>query len=150
MTAAFSAEAEAVMHRGFARARAAHHLSMTVEHLVLEMLAEAPVVKYLRVACGTDVDTLRALLEARVASFRAAQIETVETQPNAEFSRMVRRAIDDAGKERRREIVLHDLFLAILEEPDGFAASLILQRTANAQAFEALRHERLRRTARGR
>jgi ATP-dependent Clp protease ATP-binding subunit ClpA len=149
MTVAFSAEAEAVMHRGFARARAAHHLSMTVEHLVLVMLAEAPVVKYLR-TCGTDVETLRALLEARVASFRAAQIETVETQPNAEFSRMVRRAIDDAGKERRAEIVLHDLFLALLEEPGGFAASLILQRTSNPQAFEALRQERTRRADRAR
>ena len=143
MTAAFSAEAKEVMHRGFASARAANHLSMTVEHLVLEMLRDKSVVGYLK-KCGTDIETLKALLEAKVASFRTAQIQTVETQGNAEFTRVIRRAIDDAGRERRESIVLHDLFLAILEETTGFAASLLLQQTANPEAFEALRKERAR------
>ena len=141
MTVAFSSEVEQVLHRGFAKARAAHHLSMTVEHLVLEMLKEQEVADYLA-GCGTDVATLKALLEAKVASFRTAQIETVETQPNGEFSRVIRRAIDDAGKERRTSIELRDVFLSILEEPKGFAASLLLQRTSNAAAFEQLRARR--------
>jgi len=143
MTVAFSSEVDRLLHRAFAKAREAHHLSMTVEHLVLEMLREEPVLRYLR-GCGTNVDTLRALLEAKVASFRTAQIETVETQPNGEFSRVVRRTIEDAGKQRRESIVLHDVFLAILEEPDGYAASLLVAQTSNPAAFEALRKERER------
>ncbi|HUP30553.1 MAG TPA: Clp protease N-terminal domain-containing protein [Usitatibacter sp.] len=147
MTVAFSSEVEAVLHRGFAKARAAHHLSMTVEHLVLEMLKEPEVAGYLE-SCGTDVVTLKTLLEAKVASFRTAQIETVETQPNSEFSRVIRRAIDDAGKERRTSIELRDMFLSILEEPKGFAAALLLQRTTNPGAFEQLRARRSRLTKR--
>ncbi len=141
MAVAFSPEAEAVMHRGFARARALHHLSMTVEHLVLEMLKESPVVAYL-VKCGTDIETLKALLEAQVASFRTAQLSTVDAQANDEFARMVRRAIDDAGRERRTSIVLHDLFLAILEEERGHAAALLRSQTSNPAAFDSLRAQR--------
>ena len=143
MTVAFSNEVKNLLHRAFAKAREAHHLSMTVEHLVLEMLGEEAVVRYLR-GCGTNVETLRALLEAKVASFRTAQIDTVETQPNGEFSQVVRRAIDDAGKERRKEVVLHDVFLAILEERNGYAASLLIGQTSNPAAFEELRKERSR------
>lgn len=141
MTVAFSGEVEAVLHRGFAKARAAHHLSMTVEHLVLELLKEKEVAGYLE-GCGTDIATLKALLEAKVASLRTAQIETVETQPNGEFSRVIRRAIDDAGKERRTSIELRDMFLSILEEPKGFAATLLLRQTSNPGAFEQLRARR--------
>ena len=147
MAVVFSPEAEAIMHRGFANARKAHHLSMTVEHLVLEMLREKPVAKYLA-GCGTDVGTLTALLTAKVASFRAAQIETVETQANAEFSRLIRRAIDEAAIEQRSVIVLHDLFLAVLDEPNSYTASLILQQTSDPAAFDALRRERARRAKR--
>jgi ATP-dependent Clp protease ATP-binding subunit ClpA len=143
VTVAFSPEAKEVMHRGFASARAANHLSMTVEHLVLEMLREKAVVDYLA-KCGTNLEALKALLGAKVASFRTAQIQTVETQGNTEFTRMIRRAIDDAGKERRPTVLLHDLFLAILEEPTGFTAQLLVQQTAHPQAFEALRTERAR------
>lgn len=143
MTVAFSGEVGAVLHRGFACARAAHHLSMTVEHLVLELLKEAEVARYLA-GCGTNVTTLETLLKAKVSSFRTAQIETVETQPNSEFSRVIRRAIDDAGKERRTSIELRDMFLSILEEPKGFAASLLLQQTSNPAAFEQLRARRSR------
>jgi ATP-dependent Clp protease ATP-binding subunit ClpA len=141
MTVAFSGELEAVLHRGFANARAAHHLSMTVEHLLLELLKEKDVARYLE-SCGTGVAALKTLLEAKVASFRTAQIQTVETQPNSEFSRVIRRAIDDAGKERRSSIELRDMFLAIIEEPQGVAASLLLQQTSNPAAFEQLRARR--------
>ncbi len=148
MAVAFSPEAEAVMHRGFARARALHHLTMTVEHLVLEMLKEPPVVAYL-VKCGTDVETLNALLAAKVASLRTAQLSTIDAQANDEFARMIRRAIDDAGLERRTSIVLHDLFLSILQDEKSHAAQLLLQQTARPDAFEAMRKERSRVAKRG-
>lgn len=98
-------------------------------------------VKFLR-ECGTDVDTVKALLDAKVASFRAAQIETVGTQPNGEFSRAIRRSIDAASRAGRQSILLADLFLAILEEGEGFTASLILQQTADPGAFDELRRRR--------
>ncbi len=143
MAVAFSPEAEAVMHRGFARARTLHHLSMTVEHLVLEMLKEPPVLAYLA-KCGTDIETLKALLEAKVASFRTAQLSTIDAQANDEFARVVRRSIDDAGRERRTSIVLHDLFLSILEDEKSHAAQLLVQQTARPGSFEAMRKERAR------
>ena len=139
--AILSDESKALLHRGFAQARAANHLSMTVEHLMVEMLREVAVVQFLQ-RCGTDVATLRALLVAKIASFRAAQIETVGTQPSEEFTRVTRRAIDAAEAAGRRLVLPSDLFLAILEEGTGFTATLIRQQTADAAAFDALRRRR--------
>ena len=143
MKSVLSGEVETVLHRGFARAREANHLLMTIEHLAVEMLREQEVVRYLR-DCGTDLDTLTALLEAKVASLRTAQIVTVGTQPSGEFSRVIRKSIDDAAKVGRESVMLSDLFLAILDERDGFTASLIVGQTPNPDAFEALRRARSR------
>ncbi len=135
-----SSEVEVVMHRCFVSARGAGHHFITVEHMVLEMLREAPVIRHLE-SCAIDVDGLRKKLEERVAGTSAAKspMEDFDTQPTLDFQKVVERAILRVQKQKRNEVLLGDLLAAVLNQQDSLAATLLLEESARSKTTERLR-----------
>jgi ATP-dependent Clp protease ATP-binding subunit ClpA len=126
-----SPAAEAVLHRCFVSARSARRRFVTVEHMVLEMLREAPVVQHLK-TCAVNVDAFRLDLEAaisKVDTYSAAEDEP-DTQPTVEFQRVIQKAILDAQSSGQREVSLIDLLAAALKQKGSFVANRLLDETA--------------------
>ncbi len=110
-----STELEVLLHRCFVSAREARHRFVTVEHLVLEMLAEPPVTDHLA-ANSINIETLRADLKSRVAATEiVAGTGDFDTQPSIEFQRALQNAILNVQSKGNSEVSLLDLLTAILD-----------------------------------
>ena len=123
-----STELEVLLHRCFVSAREARHKFVTVEHLVLEMLAEPPVSGHLA-ARSINTDKLRTDLE-----FRVAATETVpgtdddfDTQPSIEFQRALQNAILHVQSSGDKEVSLLHLLTAILDQDGNIAPRGLLE-----------------------
>lgn len=112
--------AEVVLHRSFVAAREAHHRFVTVEHMALEMLHEAPVLEHLK-SCAVDIDALRADLEAAVSSVEHSIDDDIE--PARGFQRVIQTAILDVTSAGQREVSVLDLLVAALKDRESLFAS---------------------------
>jgi ATP-dependent Clp protease ATP-binding subunit ClpA len=135
-----SAEVEVVLDRCFVSAHGAGHHFITSEHMVLEMLKEAEFVRYLE-RSAVDVANLRAMLEKRVSVANSTKPATVtfDSRPTHEFRSVIGRAFEITEKANRRDVLLRDVFLALLDQESSFAASLLLQNDTSTKAFDRLR-----------
>ena len=123
-----STELEVLLHRCFVSAREARHKFVTVEHLVLEMLAEPPVSGHLA-ARSINTDKLRTDLEFRVAATETVSgiDDDFETQPTLEFQRAIQNAILHVQSKGEREVSLMHLLTAALDQDDNIAPSSLLE-----------------------
>lgn len=124
---------EKVLHRTFVSARKARHRFVTVEHMGLEMLGEAPVLEHLK-SCSVNIDTLRSDLEAAVSNVESCSAgdEDPDTQPTLDFQRVIQTAILDMQSVGGREVSVLDLFAAALKQKESLFASLLWQNAAMA------------------
>jgi ATP-dependent Clp protease ATP-binding subunit ClpA len=134
----FSEEVEGVLNRAFAAASEAGHAEITPEHIALELIVEEETATYLA-RCGTDLIAVEARLRDYLGSIEPAEEEEPDTQPNGEFQRVVEAAMQRAEDDDREQLMLRDLFLALLDERESIASIAILEATREPQVFEDLR-----------
>ena len=138
-----SREVEVLLHRSFVSAREAKHASITVEHLVLEMLREAAIVAHLG-DCGIGVEEMRTYLESKVsATARAGESdgEDFDTQPTPDFQRVIQRAILGVQKQHRAEVTPFDVLTAVLEHKNSLAALWLLEASARLSTTARLHNQ---------
>jgi len=123
-----STELEVLLHRCFVSAREARHKFVTVEHLVLEMLAEPPVSDHLA-ARSINIHKLRTDLESRVAATETVTgtSDDFDTQPSIEFQRALQNAILNVQSKGDREVSLLHLLTAILDQNGSIAPRGLLE-----------------------
>ena len=123
-----STEVEVLLHRCFVSAREARHKFITVEHLVLAMLAEPQVSNHL-VASSINIEKLRVDLESRVAATETVSgiDDDFDTQPTKEFQRAIQNAILHVQSKGEREVSLMHLLTAALDQDDNIAPSSLLE-----------------------
>ena len=126
---------EKVLHRTFVSARKAGHRFVTVEHMGLEMLDEAPIQEHLK-SCSVNIDTLRAELEAAVSNVESCPggEEDHDTQPTLDFQRVIQTAILDMQSVGGREVSVLDLLAAALKQKETLFASFLWQNAAVANS----------------
>lgn len=89
-----SADLQASLRRAFVEGRKLRHETLSVEHLLLELLRDGQVAQVLR-ACRVDVDDMRGRLLPIVCDTTpvAIGVSPVDPQASPEFQRVVQRAI---------------------------------------------------------
>ncbi len=113
-----SADVERVLQRCFVEVRKSGHRFATVEHMVLEMLKEAPVVDHLK-ASSINTETLRATLERFVSKMDAQPGAETDSEPTSEFQRVLQKAILGAQFSGNREVSLIDLLTSIATQRES-------------------------------
>lgn len=106
---------EKVLHDSFIGARSAGHRVITIDHLLLRMLDEAPVVEYLK-AHSQDVEKLRSELRDCVAHIESGNPEEFDTNPNAAFILLIQKAIARVQVDGTSEVSTLQLFKLALDE----------------------------------
>lgn len=104
-----SPDLEKVLHDSFIGARSAGHRVITIDHLLLRMLDEAPVVEYLK-AHSQDVEKLRSELRDCVAHIESGNPEEFDTNPNAAFILLIQKAIARVQVDGTSEVSTLQLF----------------------------------------
>ncbi len=132
-----SRDLEIVLHRCFVTAREARHEFITVDHLVLHLLAEPEVLEDLA-ARSVDVDQLRSDIEARIAETPSAEStgDDFDTQPSLDFQRAIQDSILQLQKKNSREVTPLLVLGAIIAQDSSYSASRIL---GEATLFDATR-----------
>jgi ATP-dependent Clp protease ATP-binding subunit ClpA len=135
-----SDELQNVLHRALVGAREAGHPILTPEHLALELILEQEIATYLE-RCGTDLVAVESRLRAYLGKIESSAGDELETIPSATFQRIVGDAFEHTRSERRKYVMLRDIFLAVIDERSCVASSAILEATRDPQMFEELRYE---------
>jgi ATP-dependent Clp protease ATP-binding subunit ClpA len=137
-----SQEVETVLHRSFVSARKAGHRVITVEHMGLEMLREAPVVHHLEL-CRINIAAVQKQLQDKVSSTSTVESpadDEPDTQPTPDFQRVMQRAILEVQQQHRGEVMLLDLLMAVLEHKNNLVATLLFEESAKSNTSAKLRN----------
>jgi len=116
-----SADVERVLQRCFVEVRKSGHHFATVEHMILELLKETPVVDHLK-ASSINTDALRTALERFVAKMDAQSGAETDAEPTSEFQRVVQKAILGAQSSGNREVSLIDGEVSLIDVLISIAA----------------------------
>ncbi len=117
-----SKELEYVLNQAFRGAREKRHEFVTVEHLLLALVAEPVAAKVLR-ACGADLDKLRADVAAFVDQNTPVlpAHEDRDTQPTLGFQRVLQRAVFHVQSSGKKEVTGANVLVAIFGERESQA-----------------------------
>ena len=123
-----SRELELCLNDAFRGARDMRHEFMTVEHLLLVMLAESRV-RELLISCGADIPRLKKDLQSFVAE-TTPLIEDGserEVQPTLGFQRVLQRALFHVQSSGKKEVSTQNVLVAIFSEKQSQALYLLNQ-----------------------
>lgn len=119
-----SLELEEVLHKCFVDARNRRHLFITLEHLLLA-LTNSESVKEAIIACGADVEALKASLNAYIEDNlpTADASEKIETEPSLGFQRSIQRAIMHVQINNKKglKVLCNDVLIAVFGEKGSHA-----------------------------
>ncbi len=124
----FSKDLEFTIGQCYKEAREQRHEIMTVEHLLLALLANPTAAAVLR-GCGADLDKL-------ATDLRSIITETVpvlptgderDTQPTLGFQRVLQRAVYHVQSSGRKEVTGANVLVAIFGEKDSHAVYFLHQ-----------------------
>ncbi|WHZ19215.1 MAG: ATP-dependent Clp protease ATP-binding subunit ClpA [Rhodanobacteraceae bacterium] len=124
----FSKDLEYTIGQCYKEAREQRHEFMTVEHLLLALLANPTAAAVLR-GCGADIDKL-------AKDLRSIITETVpvlpsgderDTQPTLGFQRVLQRAVYHVQSSGRKEVTGANVLVAIFGEKDSHAVYFLHQ-----------------------
>ncbi|MEK6805649.1 MAG: ATP-dependent Clp protease ATP-binding subunit ClpA [Pseudomonadota bacterium] len=121
-----SDELQKSLDSAFASARGEGHDLLTVEHLLLALLADANVNEVLT-AAGTDLDSLEHNLRDYIAkNVQAIKDENSrEVQPTLSFQRVLQRAIYHVQSAGKKQVSTLNVLVAIFSEKDTHAVYLL-------------------------
>jgi ATP-dependent Clp protease ATP-binding subunit ClpA len=121
-----SSELEVCLNEAFQSAREARHEFMTVEHLLLAIVATPKVREILR-GCGADTARLGRELEEFVdqTTPRLKPDDDREVQPTLGFQRVLQRAVFHVQSSGRKEVSVANVLVAIFSEKHSHAAYLL-------------------------
>ncbi|MFY0642298.1 MAG: ATP-dependent Clp protease ATP-binding subunit ClpA [Bermanella sp.] len=120
---------EATLNTAFKEARAKHHEFMTVEHLLLSLVAN-DAAKEVLVACGAEIDRLSKDLQDFVDSTTPLLSEADserETQPTLGFQRVLQRAVFHVQSSGKSEVTGANVLVAIFSEQESQAVYFLKQ-----------------------
>ncbi|MCH8221017.1 MAG: ATP-dependent Clp protease ATP-binding subunit ClpA [Proteobacteria bacterium] len=123
-----SRELELCLNDAFRGARDMRHEFMTVEHLLLVLLAESRV-RELLISCGADIPRLKKDLQSFVAE-TTPLIEDGserEVQPTLGFQRVLQRALFHVQSSGKKEVSTQNVLVAIFSEKQSQALYLLNQ-----------------------
>ena len=122
-------ELEVSLHLAFAEARQKRHEFITVEHLLLAML-DNPSAAQVLVACGADIEELRATLTKFIDANTPVLPgdSEAETQPTVGFQRVIQRAILHVQSTNKKEVNGANILVALFGEKDSHAVYFLNQR----------------------
>ena len=121
-----SDELQKSLDSAFGAARGEGHDLLTVEHLLLALLADANVNEVLT-AAGTDLDALEHNLRDYIAkNVQAIKDENSrEVQPTLSFQRVLQRAIYHVQSAGKKQVTTLNVLVAIFSEKDTHAVYLL-------------------------
>ncbi len=121
-----SSELEVCLNEAFQSAREARHEFMTVEHLLLAIVATPKVEEILR-GCGADPVRLGKELEEFIdqTTPRLKTDDDREVQPTLGFQRVLQRAVFHVQSSGRKEVSVSNVLVAIFSEKHSHAAYLL-------------------------
>jgi ATP-dependent Clp protease ATP-binding subunit ClpA len=121
-----SSELEVCLNEAFQAAREARHEFMTVEHLLLAIVATPRVREILR-GCGADASRLGKELEEFIdqTTPRLKPEDDREVQPTLGFQRVLQRAVFHVQSSGRKEVSVANVLVAIFSEKHSHAAYLL-------------------------
>ncbi len=121
-----SDELQKSLDSAFAVARGEGHDLLTVEHLLLALLADANVNEVLT-AAGTDLDSLEHSLRDYIRKHvQAAKNDNArEVQPTLSFQRVLQRAIYHVQSAGKKQVTTLNVLVAIFSEKDTHAVYLL-------------------------
>ncbi len=111
-------ELESCLHHAFVEARSKRHEYITIEHLLRAVLRDHSFAANILSFCAVNVEDLRRELDGfieRHASLFSSEAEP-DTQPTADFQRVIQRAILNVQSSRRGKVTSADVLLALLDE----------------------------------
>jgi len=122
-------ELEVSLHLAFVEARQKRHEFITVEHLLLAML-DNPSAAQVLVACGADIEELRATLTKFIDANTPILPGNSEadTQPTVGFQRVIQRAILHVQSTNKKEVNGANILVALFGEKDSHAVYFLNQR----------------------
>ncbi|MCJ7451336.1 MAG: ATP-dependent Clp protease ATP-binding subunit ClpA [Steroidobacteraceae bacterium] len=121
-----SSELEVCLNEAFQSAREARHEFMTVEHLLLAIVATPKVEEILR-GCGADSARLAKELDEFIdqTTPRLKPDDEREVQPTLGFQRVLQRAVFHVQSSGRKEVSVANVLVAIFSEKHSHAAYLL-------------------------
>ena len=121
-------ELEFSLNMVFKDARDKRHEFVTVEHLLLALVANPSAAAVLR-ACGADLERIRTELEAWLDANtpRIPPRDGRETQPTLGFQRVLQRAVFHVQSSGRKEVSGANVLVALFGEQDSHALHLLAQ-----------------------
>ncbi len=121
-----SSELEVCLNEAFQSAREARHEFMTVEHLLLAIVATPKVEEILR-GCGADSTRLGRELDEFIdqTTPRLKPDDEREVQPTLGFQRVLQRAVFHVQSSGRKEVSVANVLVAIFSEKHSHAAYLL-------------------------
>lgn len=121
-------ELEFSLNMVFKEARERRHEFVTVEHLLLALVANPSAAHVLR-ACGADLDRMRGELEVWIDTNtpRIPPRDGRETQPTLGFQRVLQRAVFHVQSSGRKEVSGANVLVALFGEQDSHALFLLAQ-----------------------
>ncbi len=121
-----SSELEVCLNEAFQSAREARHEFMTVEHLLLAIVATPKVEEILR-GCGADAVRLGKELDEFIdqTTPRLKPDDDREVQPTLGFQRVLQRAVFHVQSSGRKEVSVANVLVAIFSEKHSHAAYLL-------------------------
>jgi ATP-dependent Clp protease ATP-binding subunit ClpA len=121
-----SSELEVCLNEAFQSAREGRHEFMTVEHLLLAIVATPKVREILR-GCGADSARLGRELEEFIdqTTPRLKPDDDREVQPTLGFQRVLQRAVFHVQSSGRKEVSVANVLVAIFSEKHSHAAYLL-------------------------
>lgn len=134
-----SRELELCLNDAFRGARDMRHEFMTVEHLLLVLLAESRV-RELLISCGADIPRLKKDLQSFVAE-TTPLIEDGserEVQPTLGFQRVLQRALFHVQSSGKKEVSTQNVLVAIFSEKQSQALYLLNQQ--NIERLEVVNY----------
>jgi len=119
-------ELQITLRTAYREAVSRRHSHLTVEHLLYALIHTDEGADALTHA-GADVDRLRGELERFFDQDLEAEpgSDPVEAQQTLAFHRVLQHAIDHCERAEKEEVELTDLLVAIYQEPDSFAVTLL-------------------------
>ncbi len=121
-----SSELESCLNQAFQQARSARHEFLTVEHLLLAIL-DAPTVREVLQGCGADLDQLGSNLQQHVEA-NTPQLEPSDERPvlpQLGFQRVLQRAVFHVQSNRKNEVGVVDVLVAVFSEKQTHAVFLL-------------------------
>ena len=121
-------ELEFSLNMVFKEAREKRHEFVTVEHLLLALVANSSAAQVLR-ACGADLERIRTDLEIWIDTNtpRIPPRDGRETQPTLGFQRVLQRAVFHVQSSGRKEVSGANVLVALFGEQDSHALYLLAQ-----------------------